>query len=676
MKPVEEITGNSEMTYDDVLYGEYATDMALSPDGKSVAWTKDFGNPAMETRANNLFVTKLDDGVTRQMTSFEEALIGGLNWSPDGSAVGFISNAPFPDEEGGGGAIQVWLARPSGGDPEPVTRVESGVEGFDWKDAGTIIFNSAVEGEGTEGAGPGDDTVLVSDESKFPVRLFEMDLGGGEPRAITNNDDRIIQINVSPDGKNIFYIKTRGKMEEIAQTYSGNIPYINYLMDLETGKETKVFKEIVRNGGTAWSRDSKTLYAVDMVVGDKSLYTYNARVKTLDVGTGREELVDLDWGRGLELMFPFGLPGDPIQPVEDGFLAFMADGCNPKVARFTRTGDGWEKQVMEGEHQGNIFVMDVAADGKTMCYDHSAASKPPQLYSAVANGTKIEQPKQITSLNDNFKERSFTRCETVQWQGALGDPVEGLLFYPSGYEPGKEYPLVLVIHGGPFECDKDRWQTYQWIDPYHILSQKGAFVLAPNYHGSTGYGENSIDFSEVILDGAFYDVINEDIENGIDWLIELGMVDETKMATMGWSCGSIISNGLIATDQRFKAASCGAGGAEWVSLWGQSMFGDILVTDIMGADPIEDPVVYINPSDAPFYEAAKVETPVIMFQPGEDINVAPCMSWITYRGIQKHSDVPVELYIFPGEGHVLSRLVHQKRKLEEEQNWFDKYLFK
>jgi dipeptidyl aminopeptidase/acylaminoacyl peptidase len=234
---------------------------------------------------------------------------------------------------------------------------------------------------------------------------------------------------------------------------------------------------------------------------------------------------------------------------------------------------------------------------------------------------------------------------------------------------------VLVIHGGPFECDKDRWQTYQWIDPYHLLSQKGAFVLAPNYHGSTGYGADSIDFAEAILDGEFYRVVNEDIENGIDWLIGLGLVDEEKMGTMGWSCGSIISNSLIATDQRFKAASCGAGGAEWVSLWGQSLFGDILAPDLLGADPIDEPAIYKEPSLAPFYDAARVTTPVIMFQPEADINVSPCMTWITYRGIQKHSDAPVALYTFPGEGHVMAGLAHQKRKLTEEQDWLDKYLF-
>lgn len=673
-KPVEEIPDDRKMTYDDVLYGEYVTDLALSPDGRTVAWIKEFGEPGMEARAGNLFLTDLETGATEQLTSFDKAQMGGVVWSPDGKAIGFRTDAPQPGAEGGG-TIQVWLARPLEGEPQAVTSMEDGVEGFDWIDPNTIVFTAEVPKDGSGDGYPGDDTVHVTDYARVPVRLFELDIAGGEPRQLTDNEDRIIQINVSPDGKHVFYQRTKSKMEDVVQSYSGEIPFSNYLLNLETGEEKPVFEKIVRNGGTAWARDSGTLYAVDMKVSDESLYVYNARVRTLDVESGAEELIDIDWGRGLELMLPFGLPNDPVQPLDDGFLAFMANGCNPRVARFTRSDGGWEKQWMEGEHQGNIFVMNVSDDGKTICYDHSNASKPPQLYAATVRGDMIEGPRQITQLNPDFDDRSFTRCETVQWEGALGDPVEGLLFYPSGYEPGNEYPLVLVIHGGPFECDKDRWQTYQWIDPYHLLAQKGAFVLAPNYHGSTGYGEDSIDFSGTILDGRFYDTVTKDIENGIEWLVDLGLVDEDRMGTLGWSGGSMISNALIARDQRFKAASCGAGGAEWVSLWGQSLFGDILVPDLMGADPIEDPGIYKDRSHAPFYDASRVETPVIMFQPAADVNVSPCMSWITYRGVQKHGDAPVELYVFPGEGHVLQRLPHQKRKLEEEQDWLNEYLF-
>jgi dipeptidyl aminopeptidase/acylaminoacyl peptidase len=158
-------------------------------------------------------------------------------------------------------------------------------------------------------------------------------------------------------------------------------------------------------------------------------------------------------------------------------------------------------------------------------------------------------------------------------------------------------------------------------------------------------------------------------------LVELGMVDEDRLGTMGWSQGSILSNALIAYDQRFKVASCGAGGAEWVSYWGQSYVGYSLCEYYLGASPIEDPNLYKDPELAPFYDAEKVETPVIMFTGSGDQNVPPCQVWITYRGIQRYGSAPVELYVFPCEPHVLQQLSHQKRKMVEEQKWFDEHFF-
>ncbi len=154
------------------------------------------------------------------------------------------------------------------------------------------------------------------------------------------------------------------------------------------------------------------------------------------------------------------------------------------------------------------------------------------------------------------------------------------------------------------------------------------------------------------------------------------MVDEERLGTQGWSNGSLLSNGLIATDGRFKAASCGAGGAEWVSLWGPcTARGDKLVRYYFGSDPIEDPDTFKDPALMPFYDAGKVVTPTIIFAGDEDVNVPTAMTWVTYRGLQLHGQAPVELYLFPGEEHILSTLTHKRRKLEEEQAWFDRYLF-
>lgn len=673
--PVQRIPDDKKMTTDDVLYGEYVSEMAFSPDGGTLVWCKDFAAPGMETRANNLFFTILTDMVTGQITFFDSAIIGELKWSPDGTRIGFLSNAPLPGQQNGDGTFQVWVVESSGQGLAPLTQLERGVTDFGWKDADNILYTAEEKQEGHISQ-DGDDTIQISEYCESPVQLFEMDLSSGKVVRLTQNNDRIIHLSVSPDGKHAFYVRTMSKMDDPRATYYGDIPFTNHLLNIETGGELTVFEETKYHGGAAWSADSGTLFVVDLWSENQCPFTYTAKVRTFDIPTGQETLVDLDWGRGLETMNPFGLPTSPVRPTADGFIAILADGCHPKIARYTKSGDDWKKTLLKGNHQGNIFYIEITADGKTICYDHSTASKPPQIYTARLDGATITDQRAITRLNPNFNNKLFARSENVVWMGSGGAPIEGMLFYPEGYEPGKKYPLMLVIHGGPYECDKDRWQTYQWIDPYHILSQKGAFVLAPNYHGSSGYGKTSEDFASSINNGRFYELVTEDIEKGIEGLLELGMVDENRLGTMGWSGGSIISNAVIVRDQRFKVASCGAGGGEWVSEWAQAIFGNIFVTGLLGSDPIENPDMYKDPSQAPFYDAKKVKTPVIMFQPAEDVNVVPSMTWVTYRGIQKHGNVPVELFVFPGEGHVPLKLSHQHRKMVEEQKWFDKYFFK
>ena len=129
------------------------------------------------------------------------------------------------------------------------------------------------------------------------------------------------------------------------------------------------------------------------------------------------------------------------------------------------------------------------------------------------------------------------------------------------------------------------------------------------------------------------------------------------------------------TTRSSSGPSCGAGGAEWISYWGVSYAGFSFCDYYLGGSPIDNPDLYKNPYLVPFYNAKKVRTPTIMFACEKDENVPAAMCRITYRGIQKYGQAPVELYIFPGEPHILQKLSHQRRKMREEQKWFDKYLF-
>ncbi|MBN2027950.1 MAG: S9 family peptidase [Actinobacteria bacterium] len=665
MQATPPVQKNQELTIDDLLYTQGAVIKGISPDASMVAWSGGGYVAGSEDPVADLFVTEMDSLSTRLVVSLSGDAPGDVQWSPDSSTLAFISHAEVPGDGTSGEKGQVWSWDRATGSVTAVTQAANGVQDYAWKDGAIILYTSGDGGENEEN--PADDTIHVTEFAQEPVRLFELDLEAGTDRRLTQNDDRITDLFVSPDGSRAVLIRTEAASESLDCQYYGNIPIETCLLDLETSSEKQVFEDVKQPTVGSWSPDSSTFYLLEADCPDNPAFAYTVQVREMDAASGEEKKIDLGWERGIR-NYNF------MHATENGFIAMLADGCNPKLASYTRSGDGWEREIFEGEHQGNISSWDVSRGEKRICYMYSTASRPPQAYVASLDDGSLVGPRQFTALNPGFEDKVFAASENITWTGARGDTVEGMLYYPAGYQPGRKYPLVVTIHGGPFGVIEDKWGTSyeRWAYPYQLLTRKGAFVLDPNYHGSSSYG---FDFADSIKDGKYYEYPLEDIENGISRLVELGMVDEGRLGTLGWSNGSILSHALIATDNRFKAASCGAGGAEWVSLWGECTFGDGIVSYYFGDDPVAQPGMFKDPGLAPFYDAEKVETPVLMFGPAEDTSVPPVQVWVTYRGLQKHGKAPVELFVFPGEPHVLQKLSHQRRKMVEEQEWFDRYLF-
>ena len=145
----------------------------------------------------------------------------------------------------------------------------------------------------------------------------------------------------------------------------------------------------------------------------------------------------------------------------------------------------------------------------------------PQLYRAETRGrNKLASPAQVTKLNEDLVNgREYAKTEIIRWKGSNDEMVEGILYYPTNYEEGKKYPLITAIHGGPQGSDKDLWGE-SWAYPIQLLTQRGSFVLRPNYHGSNNYG---LKWSESICCGKYYDLETPDINAGVDYMIAKGL---------------------------------------------------------------------------------------------------------------------------------------------------------
>jgi len=123
--------------------------------------------------------------------------------------------------------------------------------------------------------------------------------------------------------------------------------------------------------------------------------------------------------------------------------------------------------------------------------------------------------------------------EVIHWTGALGDEIEGIVRYPPSYTEGEQYPLVLVVHGGPTYTDFDSWRD-TWEFPYHLITDTGVVALSVNYHGSLNYG---FDFAESIENGHYYDLPIRDLISGKEYPAEKGIINPTQTGATGWSNG-------------------------------------------------------------------------------------------------------------------------------------------
>jgi len=304
-------------------------------------------------------------------------------------------------------------------------------------------------------------------------------------------------------------------------------------------------------------------------------------------------------------------------------------------------------------------------DGSAMAFIRSGPKEFPELWTvSPMTGTL----KRLTDMGAQVAAWPQPTQEVITWKSMDGTPIEGILHKPAHFQPGKRYPLLIVIHGGPTGISRPTPFGSTSTYPIDIWLNKGALVLEPNYRGSAGYGEafRSLNVRNLGVGDAW------DVISGIDHLVAQGLVDNDRVGTMGWSQGGYISAFLTTHDsERFKAVSVGAGISNWMTYYVNT---DIhpFTRQYLKATPWDDPKIYADTSPMTYIKRSKAPT---LIQHGElDKRVPIPNAYELYQGLQDQG-VPAKLIVYKGFGHGLTKPKAHRAAMEHNLEWFGKYIW-
>ena len=426
-----------------------------------------------------------------------------------------------------------------------------------------------------------------------------------------------------------------------------------YLIDPEKGSQEKIVDNPGKLSHMAWSPDNRHLAFVAGVDRsdpvDGSLFVVDTRTPV-----AWEEL------KNYTLDMELSVSG--IGWLDKNTIIYSADESVDVTLTTMELGKGQPKILYQG---GEVVFTGFSTGKDHLCMKANTASHPDELYTFDLKKNRFQRE---TYSNDFLENIEFGKQEKISWEARDGLRIDGVLIYPVDYEPGKRYPLINYIHGGPESCVRNGWST-SYSTYGQIAAGQGYFVLMPNYRASSGRGVaySKMDHKD-LGDEEFLDVID-----GIEFLANKGFIDKTKVGIGGGSYGGYFS-ALAATkySEHFAAAIPFVGVTNQLS--------KVNLTDI--PYEIHDVHWTIWPNEDPelFYDRSPVKystnnrTATLILHGKEDTRVHPSQSLELYRQLKLNGKAPVRLVLYPDEGHGNRNNQAQLDFMLRTMGWFGHYL--
>jgi dipeptidyl aminopeptidase/acylaminoacyl peptidase len=624
-----------------VVKGFY--EVAISPDGRQIAWAQPLLNEAGQRTGSGIFVQALSANAAAKRVSSspgaEHIEESDISWSPDGSQIAFLSNNGDSEQK------ELYIADVATGSAHKLTALQGDLADPAWSPDGKSVAFLFIE-DAPRSAGPlmpmTEETGVVASKV-YEQRLAVVDLASGAVKQVSPGDMYVYEFNWSP-GSNRFAL-TAAPGAGDSNWYVAQL----YTLDLASAQMKSIYQPPLQIAVPRWSPDGKQIAFIGGIMSDEGVIGGDIFVVPASGGAAKNitpkiaaSPADLYWLKPDTITFAENIDGNVgVGEVEVSSENVSQLWNGPESISTSFWG---EPQISLATNGNSTFVA-------------ASAGHAPEIWVGP-----IGHWQQLTHGND-LLEPEWGVMKSIHWMNG-NIRIQGWLMYPKNYDARERYPMVVVPHGGPASQFDSAWPS----DFFNTdeLSAHGYFVFYPNPRGSYGQGEAFAQGN--VKDFGYGDF--RDIMTGVDEIIRTVPVDKDRIGITGWSYGGYMTMWAVTQTSRFRAAVSGAGLANFQSYYGENDIDEWMIP-YFGASVYDDPAVYAKSSPITFIKNAKTPTLLLV---GERDGECPAPQSREFWHALKTLGVETQLVIYPGEGHSFLVPAHRQDVINRMTAWFDHYL--
>jgi dipeptidyl aminopeptidase/acylaminoacyl peptidase len=631
---------------DDFYRVQALSDPQVSPDGLWVAYVVTTSDRDADEPRSAIWMASWDGTQQLAMTAAASDT-DKPRWSPDGRYLSFLTSPAGSDK------LQLMLLDRRGGEARQLTTVTGDIREYAWSPDGKRVA-LAMDQPGDSAKPP---KPIVIDAMHFKhdedgyrgngrqrhVYLVDVESKGFE--ALTGDSQFNEDLPTwSPDGGRILFTRTR----ELGGDQDGRSD-----IDVIDARAGAVARTLARPYAPnfqrlAWSPDGKLITYLQGLAPKLNAYIQDHLVAMPAAGGEPRELA----GKLDRAVSSYAFSGG-----RSITIAVEDDGTSYPALLDADSG------TMTREAPAGPFVVSSLSSQA----GHTALLRADDNSLAEVYALESGRLRKLTAHNDAFLgELKLGAVDDIRFKSRDGTDVHALLVKPPSYVPGRKYPTLLWIHGGPNGGDEHALVIDGYQFEHQLFAAKGYVVLRVNYRGGSGRGAAYA--QAIVADWGHKEV--EDLLAGVDYLVSQGIADRERLAIGGWSYGGILTDYTIATDRRFKAAISGAGSANQTSMYGVDQY--VLQYNSELGPPWRNTALWMKVS-YPFFHADRIHTPTLFLGGLKDFNVPVSGGEQMFQAL-KTLGVPAQLVVYPEQHHVFTRPSFVKDLADRMSAWLERFV--